>query len=192
MNHREYKKKSITEFYTSRENNSNPISCITNGFRYSAIQEDMQVKYISKLMKKSTTEQKIVREKDKYRIFAGKLHVYNTSTDTYNPIERGGYIDIFKHSQRLRNDNAPKGALISSTSTNFFVTNQQSFFNPKLCSRETERQEKSVEALSRISKLPKNFSISRNRGSNKSLCATTDRGIFSSYQISRLQVNCSK
>lgn len=108
MNRRQYKKKSITEFVTDKDKNLNPICCITSDYKYAATQEFMQVKYLSKVMNKANSQPEIRVVKDKYKIFGGKLHLYQSRTDTYEPVQRNSYIDITKYSERIKNDNSGK------------------------------------------------------------------------------------
>ena len=108
MNRRQYKKKSLNEFHTARINLLQPISSITTQFRYGDTQESLNLHYVSRLMNKSNTRPDLNVIKDKYRMLGGKLHIYSISRDMYLPIERNTYIDIIKHSERIKNDHAKK------------------------------------------------------------------------------------
>ena len=191
MNRRQYKKKSIHEFCTARTSLVQPISSITSKFSYGDTQESFKLHYISKLMTKSSAKLEEVIIKEKYRIIGGKLHIYSYQSDSYLPVERNNYIDIVKHSERMRNDHAPRCSTTAKDLSAFWATERESF-NPKLCSRESERQQKSTMALSiRKNRTSRNFYTSSQKELNFRTPSEmlSERGVSSSYQLLRQRAN---
>jgi hypothetical protein len=182
---REHKKKSISEFYTVRENNAKSISCITTKYRYGNAQDPYNIKYVSKAMKKSNSKLEVSAIKDKYRIFSGKLHKFDKETQSYMRIDRNDYIDISKHAERVKNDYTEKRNTLARTSQNWIIADNIIDLNS--CTRETQRQKKSsVLLLSRSSKTSKNFYMTQNKPSYKTASEIlSERLAMTSYEISR-------
>lgn len=194
---REKKKKTLSEFYTARESSKEAISSITNCYKYSAQQDFAQTKYITSTMSKQNSKGEEFTQKEKYRIFAGKLHVYRHSKDKYVPIERNYYIDLTRIAERKKNDYSEdrnsRGTLFSQF---LHLTAEEPHMNPHLCSRETERQAKSTALLTSrslvTSKSSKRMATTRNiyTSKNSSQYKTpaeilTERCLTSGYQLTR-------
>lgn len=116
MKIREKPKKSITEFYSAREDSGKAITLITNGYKFSHQKESQKIKYFSNVMKRTTEKEFKTTDCDKYRMLAGKLHVYKSDSESYLPILNNNFIDIFRLSRRIKNDSnlTKKSSRISS------------------------------------------------------------------------------
>lgn len=104
MKIREKPKKSISEFYSAREDAGKAITLITNGYKFSHQQESQKIKYFSNTMKRTTELEFKTSDCDKYRMLAGKLHVYKSESESYLPILNNNFIDIFRVSRRIKYD----------------------------------------------------------------------------------------
>lgn len=182
MNRRQYKQKTISEFLTSRSDLGNPISSITSKFNYSDSKDCLHLQYVSKLMSSSSKVPEILIQKEKYRIIGGKLHIYSGTIEGYVPVERTNYIDIVKHSGRMKNDYGNKRCGSSKGLMNTWITDN-TVGTQKTCSRESSRQGKSILALSL--RKPQNFSMSKSSLHYKSSEMLSERGPLSSFKLAR-------
>jgi hypothetical protein len=192
---RDYSAKSITEFYTARENTLKPISCITRGYRYSAPQDSTKIQYITRTLSKTSSKPELPL-KDKYKIFSGKLHIYQQHSESYIPIETNNYIDITRITARMKQDSQAKKTRMPSKTPVLWNKEEEPHANTNLCTREAEKQMKSVLLLTSRSGFDKKSATSsisfRNLTSRSTFQYKTpseilsERCVTSSYTVSRL------
>src|SRR5574343_174810 len=97
-------KKSLSEFCTARETNMKPINLITSGYRFSIQNDNEKIKYVSNVMNRTKSRQELSNDYDKYRILAGKLHVFNCNKEVYLPIQNNFHVDLSRLTRRTKND----------------------------------------------------------------------------------------
>lgn len=189
---RQKNKKNISEFYTARETTANAISCIPNKYRYAAQQDGLKINYLTNTMNRTISKPELGITKDKYRILAGKLHIYSENSDKYLPVERHHYIDLSKLLERMKADADRKYLKTSQTGT--WEISEEPNVKVNLCSRETQRQLRSTEIMSsrssRLSKTSRSSLTGKNfyvtQGTNKTtLELLSERCVTSAYQLSR-------
>ena len=97
-------KKSLSEFCTARETTAKPINLITSGYKFSLQNDDDKIKYVSNVMNRTKSRQELLGDYDKYRILAGKLHVFNFNREVYIPIQNNFHVDLSRLTRRTKND----------------------------------------------------------------------------------------
>lgn len=97
-------KKSLSEFCTARETTMKPINLITSGYKFSLQNDEDRIKYVSNVMNRTKSRQESASDYDKYRILAGKLHVFNFNKEVYIPIQNDFCVDLSRLTRRTKND----------------------------------------------------------------------------------------
>lgn len=122
-------KKSLSEFCTARETTMKPINLITSGYRFSIQNDNEKIKYVSNVMNRTKSKQELSSDNDKYRILAGKLHVFNFNKEVYLPIQNNFHVDLSRLTRRMKNDSIYN---IKSARTTTSSLNLQSSENGRL------------------------------------------------------------
>lgn len=175
MKIREKAKKSITEFYSARENTDRPITLITNSYRFSVQNDDQKIKYFSNTMKRTKEKEQKFVNSDKYKILAGKLHVFKSESESYLPVLNNNFVDIFRLSRRMKND--------STLGKRFSRVSSPTLMDPSIfqLSKETSFKEIKSSQSARTNLVTKsNFT-----GTGQSWQQKTERNIKTSYKSNR-------
>jgi hypothetical protein len=121
-------KKSLSEFCSIRETTMKPINLITSGYKFSIQNEDQKIKYVSSVMNRAKSRQEMTNDFDKYRIFAGKLHVFNLNSESYKPIENNFHVDILRLTRRIQHDSMSSGQSARIQSPNLSLNTRNARF----------------------------------------------------------------
>ena len=173
MKIREKAKKSISEFYSARESTERPITLITNGYRFSIQNESQKIKYFSSTMKRTKEKEQKFVNTDKYKILAGKLHVFKSESDSYLPVLNNNFVDILRLSRRMKND--------SNLTRRTSGVSSPTLIDPSIrqISKETKGLKSSQSARTNI------VTKSNFTATGQSWLQTTERNIKTSYKFNR-------